>query len=499
MFDNDKLNVILGGPGCGKTTRLLAIVADEIARGVLPGRIAFVTFTRAAAEEARNRASNLFSLDPKNDLPWFRTIHSLAYHSLGMSHDEVLGPRDWKLFSRIVKEPMKGTYEVDTALIPTMADAVRNIGDSMLRVVDYGSTTCQSLEDAWHDLGDPIEWFRLKRFADTLDAYKREMGKVDFTDMLHLYVAHNSPLPIDVAVIDEAQDLTRAQWRMVEHAFSQCSRVYVGGDDDQAIYRWAGADVEYFLGLKGKHEILPTSHRLPASIFRLAQGVVNRIEHRFPKDYQPSERPGSVDYHRSADSVDLSSGNWLLLARNGYMLSNYEGLCESAGVAYRTRAGSSVNPEHIVAIKTWEGLRSGKLQSALAPELRLVAKFLGVPKPALRETQKYTKDNFPEWPWERIWHVSMAEIPRRVRDYYVACLRRGERLTQEPRVRIETIHGVKGAEADHVVLSTDISAKTQYTADLNPDHEHRVFYVGVTRAKHSLHIIEPQTTVAYEL
>ena len=62
---------------------------------------------------------------------------------------------------------------------------------------------------------------------------------------------------------------------------------------------------------------------------------------------------------------------------------------------------------------------------------------------------------------------------------------------------METIHGVKGAQADNVLLLLDYSRRTANGFNLNPDHEHRVFYVGVTRAYHSLHIIRPQTYNSY--
>jgi DNA helicase-2/ATP-dependent DNA helicase PcrA len=494
------LHLVLGGPGCGKTTRLLDIMESEIARGTPSRKIAFVAFTKAAADEAKTRAASKFSLDPKEDLPWFRTIHSLAYAALGIRHDEVMSPKDWKQFSAYVGEAMKGSYETESGLIPTVSESTRNVGDVMLRIVDYAGTTCQTLEQTWHELGEPIDWHRLKRFAATLDAYKREAGKIDFTDMLSQYLVHAEPLVgVQVAIIDEAQDLTRAQWLMVQHAFRNVARIYIGGDDDQAIYRWAGADVETFLHLGGTHEVLPLSHRLPWSIFSFAQDIVQRITHRFPKSYQPARyAAGEVIYLRDPNTADLRSGSWLLLARNGYLLGDLEKMCEQQGVSYRTRAGNSVNPEHVAAIQKWEQLRAGRAVEGTAEEFRQMAKLLNQPRPALRETQSYAPADFPTWPWGRIWHEVFEGISLRVRDYYVSCLRRGEKLTHAPRIRIDTIHGVKGSEADHVLLLSDFSARTRSTYLAAPDHEHRVFYVGLTRARHSLHLVVPQSNCAYD-
>ena len=69
---------IFGPPGTGKTTRLLNMVDDALQKGVEPRSIASLAFTRKAANEAKERASKRFNLDPKKELFYFRTLHSLA-------------------------------------------------------------------------------------------------------------------------------------------------------------------------------------------------------------------------------------------------------------------------------------------------------------------------------------------------------------------------------------------------------------------------------------
>jgi DNA helicase-2/ATP-dependent DNA helicase PcrA len=84
-------------------------------------------------------------------------------------------------------------------------------------------------------------------------------------------------------------------------------------------------------------------------------------------------------------------------------------------------------------------------------------------------------------------------------EYIKAMLRRGEKLQEPPRVRISTIHGAKGAEADNVALFTDMSYRTFQGMQSNPDDEARVFYVGVTRARENLCIMNPKTDKFYQL
>src|SRR5262249_50860095 len=107
-------------------------------------------------------------------------------------------------------------------------------------------------------------------------------GVLDFTDMLAAYAASPcQPLDLDLAVVDEAQDLSRLQWRVVMKAFAAARELVVGGDDMQMIHHWAGADEERFLGLLAdgfEIENLPISHRLPRAAFALAEEVGHRIE-----------------------------------------------------------------------------------------------------------------------------------------------------------------------------------------------------------------------------
>jgi superfamily I DNA/RNA helicase len=97
------------------------------------------------------------------------------------------------------------------------------------------------------------------------------------------------------------------------------------------------------------------------------------------------------------------------------------------------------------------------------------------------------------------WHDALTGIPLEQREYYLAILRRGgpKALSQHPRHHVSTIHGVKGGEATHVVLFTDLAKKSYAEYSKNPDDEIRVFYVGVTRAKEHLHIVLPQTNMYF--
>jgi superfamily I DNA/RNA helicase len=382
----NNLHLVLGGPGCGKTTRLLQIMQDLLEEGYSSNEIAFVTFNREAANVARSRAAVKFSLNPKTDLPWFRTIHSLAFASLGVQRDEIMDRKDWVEFSHVVNEELTGSYSADEG----SPRGGRTTGDTLLRIVDYAGTTCRTLEEAWHCLDEVVDWYRLKRFANCLATYKVDTGKYDFTDLLLRYPREGKPLNVRVAIIDEAQDLTAAQWAAVRHAFQGCERVYAAGDDDQAIYFWAGADVPQFLALSTAPEVLSHSHRLTSPVWRASLRVAGRISHRYVKQFAPNAREGLVEFHQRPEDVNLQEDEWFLLARNNYQLKPLELMVREFGVNYATRYGPAIKPTDVSAMVLYERLRSGRQLDMSAGEYRLIAKMMELPKPQTRESRRYT-------------------------------------------------------------------------------------------------------------
>jgi len=91
---------IFGPPGTGKTTALLNMVDDALQSGIAPMNIAFLAFTRKAANEAKERAAARFNLDPKKDLFYFRTLHSLALTCSDIVPEQVMQDEHYKELSQ---------------------------------------------------------------------------------------------------------------------------------------------------------------------------------------------------------------------------------------------------------------------------------------------------------------------------------------------------------------------------------------------------------------
>lgn len=485
--------LVLGGPGSGKTERLLKIVHGALARGVKPDKIAFVSFTRGAVNEAIRRAVEEFGREP-DDFPHFRTVHSLAFRELGLSKGRVLDDDHLDKVSEV-------TGELLTTLESPFSDApvAGRSADPLLTLDHYARTTGQSLADAWSNHGSELEWFRLLRFSRAYEAYKADEDVVDFTDMLTLYARSSlPPLDLELAVVDEAQDLSRAQWAVVNHAFARAAELVVGGDDMQQIFHWAGADEDRFLGLEREGfavEVLPLSHRLPRLPFELAKEVGDRIERRYEREWSSSDREGSVDWVAGPDEVDLANDEWLLLARTRAQLPALAAAARRQGVAYSIKGESSVKWDDVRAIKAHEALRAGR--SIEAAEVPFLEKAAGVELfPGGGETRTAKGLGYDA---SKIWHDALTGISIDAREYYLSIMRRGGKLTDPPRVRVETIHGSKGAEARRVLLSTDMTYRTSRGYELDPDSETRTFYVGLTRCSEGIALIAPSGAYGFRI
>jgi len=481
--------LILGPPGTGKTTACLGIVDDALARGVAPDRIGYVSFTRQAVGEAVGRAVERFGI-ARVDLPYFRTLHSFTFHSLGVSRSDVLGPKHLKEIANVTGLPVTYRY-IEEGAPPSK-------GDQALALDNLARCTLRSLRATWDDSGwdTPLSWEELDYFTKYVRRYKAAHSLLDFTDMLERFVDRGEYPELDLLIVDEAQDLSTLQWRVVDGLRSHAAETYVAGDDDQAIFRWSGADVDRFLSLDVDHRrVLDQSYRIPSAVHAVAGRIVGQIQRRYDKAFAPRPDVGAVRRSMAVELAgDYTEGNWLILTRTRAQMLPVIEHVRHMGLSYSAPGHEPGECSELSAIVAWEALRKGQ----------------SITGASYRVAQRFTSDTLPDvdegsvgpevlgTAAEKPWYVALDLMPIDEREYYRAALRRGENL-RKPRIRISTIHGAKGGEEDNVVLLTDTTARVDKGRDVRPDDEDRVWYVGATRARNQLVIVEPQGTRYYHI
>ena len=339
----------------------------------------------------------------------------------------------------------------------------------------------------------------MRILANELDRYKKDYGLIDFTDMISHFTRSDKSPRFDVVFIDEAQDLSFMQWDMAKSIWNKTEDSFIAGDDDQAIFRWAGADVNRFITQKGKLLNLTQSYRIPKAVHDVAINIIGRVSNRLKKEWQPRTVEGQLSYHNEFRDIDFSSGKWLVLARTKYMLNELENTLYKKGLYYKNKFKKGYEQDLHEAIMDWEKLRTGKEMTG--DRIQRIASYMGENNFSKFRIKEMDKDNYYSTAslklhfglkTDDVWFNAFDEAPQKNVNYIRKMRENGEKLNQEPRILLSTIHGVKGGEADNVVLLSDLSLNTQKGYEKNPDDENRLFYVGATRTKEHLHVVKPK-------
>lgn len=490
--------LIFGPPGTGKTTKLLNLIDELLKNGISPKDIGFISFTKKSVNEAKERASKKFNINPR-DFVYFRTIHSTAFYQLSMKKAEVMGRFHYIELGKDLGYTMTGIHRQDQMLYEMSK------GDQLVFTESLARLMCKSYADMWSEANPDFDYFELEHFAESLKKFKKSKLLYDFTDMLEEFYSSGIRPKLKALFVDEAQDLCKLQWNIVEEMSNNSDITYIAGDDDQAIFKWSGADTDYFQNLAKQHkiEVLTQSYRLPIKVLKFSEKIIKKVETRVEKKFNPTQETGQVEYISNIEDIDMSKETWLILVRNSYIIKNIVEFIRQMGFPYETVSYSIKEDDGIKAAVSWEQLRKGFGESPtnVMNMLNYVGKkFFGNQKFLIKNKtdvidMKYLILNkiLIQGTQDKIWHEVLTSIPVDDREYFISVRRRGESLTSTPRIKISTIHGAKGGEAENVVLFTDMSNRTYKGMMENEDDELRVFYVGATRSKKNLFVVQPQT------
>ena len=221
---------IMGPPGTGKTHRLVNhYLAKEINDlHTDPQRIAYVTFSKAAALDGAKKIQTVF---PGSELLYISTLHGMGTKELGINTKEkLLKGKKWKQFKNVY--PIYSDINFDTFINESGATIYQ---DKNLQVINFARAKLINLEEAcialnYHE--GSVDIYRVKQLEHDIEYYKEKNNMIEFADMIKLFVDKEKHLALDAIFLDEAQDLNPSQWRMYFHIEAQCKRSYIAGDDD---------------------------------------------------------------------------------------------------------------------------------------------------------------------------------------------------------------------------------------------------------------------------
>jgi DNA helicase-2/ATP-dependent DNA helicase PcrA len=492
---------IFGPPGTGKTTKLLGRVEKYLERGVKPNEVAYFSFTRKAVKEAVERFKFKFPFIKDEDLNNVRTIHSFcrqSFREIPVMDDD----GDMREFEG-------GMGNISLEYDDSYSD-VRIRKNWPLRIYDKARN--MMIDPVLAYRRERVKKVSLEKYINTIKSYEefKQQHRVDFTDMIERYIEVATPPNFKLLIIDEAQDLTPLQWKFVYKLAEAAERVYVAGDDDQAIYEWNGALVKIFQEFPGRKVVLKYSHRLNKQIHSFAKLIRTKIKNTEEKEFNCGLGEGNVMLFKKFQEIPFHAftGKWYILARIRECVKELTDEAQKIGLYYENVKGKkSFDIYQYKAIKIWTDLIGGRaitkddavlcyeyIQEIARGYRKLDSKaWLEIDPNYLMDFETLQvvgglETTKKKEPWYDAFNRKFSDPQKR---YFFKMEKLNIDLNTKANIIIDTIHQVKGGEAENVVLY----AKTNWPSDFDgknldaKSNEARVWYTGSTRSKKNLFLL----------
>jgi len=530
---------VIGGAGTGKTRMMLDIAEKAMDRPEVAGNpfaIGFSSFTRAARSEAASRAASAWGMK-QGDLErhgWFRTAHSVAYKQLGIQKGEVLGgsKEDDKWVSEALGSDVQCSLDEDDGGValyigdPVAAAALNYWSFARSMVVPL-----RQIVEADQSPDAPGAEEVIKRI-EMYEAAKRLDGKTDFTDMLCRFVGvRNYPstgpemvapegvVPDTVVgwIFDEAQDASRLLDMACQRLLTgdACKWAWAVGDPFQVLYSWAGASSKYFMSWDvGKNQkVMPKSYRCAKPILELGERCLQRLGHDYwDRGIAPADHDGRVEESENFedDLADIDPREeTLVIARTNRHVGRIAAILDDVGVPFRRVKAKQGSYNRDLGMAALWKLQHG--MGATAEEWTQAIDILPsktsdgrtwLMRGSKSQWNKGLRDRFdilfPEdlpavgatdQLRDAITSGAWSGLPDGGSKWASAAKRYGLEHVSNPKVKIGTVHSVKGQEATKVIVLSSVGRRIRESEENSQerhDEERRIEYVAVTRAKQKL-------------
>ncbi|WJY67515.1 ATP-dependent DNA helicase UvrD2 [Corynebacterium auris] len=519
---------ILAGAGTGKTRTITYRIAHLIDQGMVsPNKVLAVTFTQRAAGEMRDRlrAMGIGGVQA-------RTFHAAALRQLRYFWPQIAGDLPWRLIDN--KFPLVGRA-ARAAGLDSGKDMVRDLlGEiewakaSVIGPEDYAARVAGSKRTPPTDATKVADVYRMYEEAKT----SPEGMLLDFDDLL-LHVAgalENAPAVAEEFrsqyqsfVVDEYQDVTPLQQRVLEGWLGQRDDLTVVGDANQTIYSFTGATPDYLLNFSrtyrhGTVVKLQRDYRSTPQVTALANKVIGKatgrvagtrleLEGMRPKgpeptfasyDDEPTEAREVAAAIRSLLDAGVPAREIAVLYRINAQSAAFESALSEAGIVYQVRGGEGFfqRPEIRESISA---LVSAARRDDLPEDPVAVARAALAP---LGLTQKEPEGAQARERWQALRALVdlVEEIVQRGEAATLVDVLRSLRQRAEAKqppavdgVTLASLHAAKGLEWDAVFLvglveNTLPISHAIKAGEEQIEEERRLFYVGVTRAREHLRL-----------
>ncbi len=525
------VQLVLAGPGAGKTATLVARFRHLVDTGTAPRHIMAVTFTKKAAEEMRGRIAGALDLDSGHDLRVY-TFHGLALRCLQRNPHLAGLPERIEVWS---SQQQRAVFSSRRMFWNDEGDILDIIAGAKEQLLDAASF-------AKRLAGDDEVGRRAADFFKVYEAALQQAGAIDFADMVPLLLRAMADHPdygrsiaanVRHLLVDEFQDINLGQHRLIEHFRGGGVHLWAVGDDDQTLFTFRAADVRYTLDFQQRNRdavlhLLDRNYRSSPEIVAGAKRLIARNAARFAKDYAPAhEAPGTLAI-RAYSTADievrqvtraiarlirdgLAADRIAVLYRAGSTGLGFQGGLEALGIPFDVRGGADLwqsaaaklflgslfylldEDDHRAIERMGSGKRGETARRKLDRLPEAARRDFAI---ACRHVRRVVSDILPKTAAEREqrdWAglcdaigalaagcTSLDDLLGRIAEQS-----RALRRPAEDAVALSTIHSAKGLEWEAVFV-VGLEEGLMPSAGTEIEEERRVAYVGVTRAKRIL-------------
>ena len=523
------IQLVLAGPGSGKTTTLAGRFVHLVRQGVDRRRILALTFTKKAADEMRSRIAVALDLPSAADLS-IATFHGFTFRHL-RRNPQIAGLSErfplWDVpQQRHVFNSRRMWWNEDADILDIIAGAKERLLDAEGLAAEAGQD-----DDVLHRAA---EFFRVYECA------LRDAGAIDFADMVPLVVRTMDDNPdyataitsaYDHLLVDEYQDINPGQVELVDRFVAAGAKLWAVGDDDQTLYAFRAADVRFILDFADKYRnvqvhVIDRNYRSATQIVAAASRLIRHNRTRCEKDCKPVTQDAGEMVVRGYGTVEIEAQQ---VAKGVAQLVGRGYSPRQVAVLYRTGAvGLALQPalqamqipyEVRGAGDLWQGvaarlvvgalyyLRDGESVDAMSgtgsgrrgeivrsqldqaragrnrdfpASCQLVRDIVATAVPARASVRERA-----EWIGVVEAVLALASSCRSLDEFVANIAEQSASLRKAPEnaVVLSTIHSAKGLEWEAVFLVGMEQGVLPHVNNDDLEEERRVAYVGVTRAK----------------
>ncbi|MET7720455.1 ATP-dependent DNA helicase UvrD2 [Streptomyces mirabilis] len=520
---------VLAGAGTGKTRAITHRIAYGVRAGILqPSSVLAVTFTNRAAGEMRGRLRQLGAGGVQA-----RTFHSAALRQLQYFWPKAVGGGLPRLIDRKIQLVADAAAACRIRLDRgELRDVTAEIEWSKVTQTVPADYAAAAAKTGRLSPRDPAE---IAQLYATYEDLKRDRAVIDFEDVLLLTVAilqdrHDIAEQVRSQyqhfVVDEYQDVSPLQQRLLELWLGERDSLCVVGDASQTIYSFTGATPDHLLDFRTRHPgatvvKLVRDYRSSPQVVHLANGLLSQargraadhrlelISQRAPgpepvyAEYtdEPAEAEGAARRIRDLIASGIPAGEIAILFRTNSQSEIYEQALADAGVPYQLRGAERFFDRPEVR-KAGAALRAaarfGANDSLLDDVVDLPSQVRAVLSGEGWTSQPPAGSGAVRERWE-----SLAALVHLAQDFaaakqgatlgdLVAELDERASAQHAPTVQgvtLASLHSAKGLEWDVVFLvgvAEGMMPITYAKTDEQIEEERRLLYVGVTRAREHL-------------